>query len=128
MRIDPAKVSGLAFTINLVTPDNGERFVVELSNDTLTNLQGFTADDPDLTITADRTDLEEAMIGTRPLQQQIADGTVALDGDAALLGTLATLLVHFRPDFEIMPGTAGGAGSPLTDPFVQEPLGDSSGG
>ena len=34
-----------------MTPDNGERFVVELSNATLTNLKGFQGEDPDLTLT-----------------------------------------------------------------------------
>ena len=37
-------------------------------------------DSPDLTLTINRADLEEAMIGTTPLQQQIADGTATLEG------------------------------------------------
>jgi alkyl sulfatase BDS1-like metallo-beta-lactamase superfamily hydrolase len=128
IRVDPAKASGVDFTINLITPDNGERFVIELSNATLTNLQGFQADNPDLTITINRTDLEEAMIGSTPLQQQVADGVATLVGDTSVMHTLATLLTHFELDFEIMPGTGGGKASSVTDPFAQEPLGDTSGG
>ncbi len=45
----------MEFTINLITPDNGEKFVVELSNATLTNIEGYLADDADLTITINRT-------------------------------------------------------------------------
>jgi alkyl sulfatase BDS1-like metallo-beta-lactamase superfamily hydrolase len=128
IRLDPVKASGVGFTINLVTPDNGEQFVIELSNATLTNLEGFQADNPDLTLTMNRADLEEAMIGTTPLQQQIADGTATLDGDGGVMHALATMVTHFALDFEIMPGTGGGKASSLADPFAQEPLGDTSGG
>ncbi|MBV9923295.1 MAG: MBL fold metallo-hydrolase, partial [Pseudonocardia sp.] len=128
IRLNPAKASGRGFTVNLVTPDNGERFVIELSNATLTNLQGFQADTPDLTITIDRADLEEAMIGATPLQQQITDGTATLEGDAAVMQTLATVLTHFDLGFEMMPGTGGSNASTDVDPFVQEPLADTSGG
>ena len=37
-----------------MTPDNGEKFVVERSNATLTNIKGFTAAAADLTITMNR--------------------------------------------------------------------------
>ena len=128
IRLDSAAAEGLAFTINLVTPDNGEKFAVELSNATLTNLDGFLNEHPDLTITVNRSDLEEAMIGTTTLQQLIIDGVAVLDGDLGVLTTLASLLVHFEVGFEIMPGTgAGAAGQPLAD-FEQEPLADTAGG
>ena len=36
IRMDSRKAEGLRFTINFVTPDNGEKFVVEMANATLT--------------------------------------------------------------------------------------------
>jgi alkyl sulfatase BDS1-like metallo-beta-lactamase superfamily hydrolase len=39
-------------------PDNGELFVVDLSNITLTSRKGFRASHPDLSITLNRSDLE----------------------------------------------------------------------
>jgi alkyl sulfatase BDS1-like metallo-beta-lactamase superfamily hydrolase len=128
IRLDPDQAQGVEFTINLITPDNGEQFVVELSNATLTNLRGFLAEQPDLTITIDRADLEEAMLGTAPLLQQVADGTARLDGDASVLARFAGMLVHFTPSFEIMPGTARDSALASDDPFTQEDLGDSAGG
>ncbi|MFO7589959.1 MAG: alkyl sulfatase dimerization domain-containing protein [Acidimicrobiia bacterium] len=128
IRLDPEGAQDASFAINLVTPDNGERFVVELSNGTLTNLEGFLAEDPDLTITIDRADIEQAMIGTAPLQQQLTDGTAQVDGDLGVLLNLAEMLVHFAPTFEIMPGTRGPDNAADDDPFTQEPLGDSAGG
>jgi len=53
----------MEFVINLVTPDNDEKYVVEMSNATLTNIKGFKAENPDLTVTINRSDLETVMMG-----------------------------------------------------------------
>jgi alkyl sulfatase BDS1-like metallo-beta-lactamase superfamily hydrolase len=105
IRMDSRKAEGMRFTINLVTPDNGEKFLVELENATLTNIEGFLADDPDLTITIDRSDLEQTMMGAKTLVAQIAAGTARIEGDASVLKKLASTMVDFDPRFEIMPGT-----------------------
>ena len=81
IRMDSRKVEGLRFTINLLTPDNGEKFVIELENATLTNLKGFLSQ-PDLTLTINRSDLEQTMMGLKTLEAQIADGTAKVEGDA----------------------------------------------
>ena len=62
-RAEPANSSN-RFTINLITPDNGEKFLVELENATLTNIKGFLAEKPDLTLTINRFDLEQTMSST----------------------------------------------------------------
>jgi alkyl sulfatase BDS1-like metallo-beta-lactamase superfamily hydrolase len=128
IRLDSSLVGDAAFVMNLVTPDNGESFVVELSNGALTALQGFTASDPDLTLTINRSDLENAMIGVAPLQQQVADGTAVLTGDASILLTLAGALTQFTPTFAIMPGTTPGEDAVPADAFEYRDLADSSGG
>ena len=61
--IDPKKADGLKFTINRVTSDNGERFVVEMINATLTTIMGFQASKPDLTVRVDRAQLNRVMVG-----------------------------------------------------------------
>ena len=63
IRMDSRKAEGMRFTVNLTTPDNGERFIIELANATLTNIAGFQAKDPDLTLTINRSDLEQTMMG-----------------------------------------------------------------
>ncbi len=45
-----------------------------------------------------------------------------------MLLTLAGMLVHFAPTFEIMPGTQRPDVPVDDDPFTQEPLADSAGG
>jgi alkyl sulfatase BDS1-like metallo-beta-lactamase superfamily hydrolase len=108
IRMDSRKAEGMRFTINLVTPDNGEQFIVELENATLTNIAGFQTENPDLTLTINRVDLEQTMMGAKTLEAQIADGTAQVEGDASILAQLASTMVDFDPRFEIMPGTKAG--------------------
>ena len=108
IRMDPKKAAGMEFTINLVTPDNGEKFIVELSSATLTNIEGFQAEDPDLTVTINRSDLETVMMGAKTLRAQIDDGTAKAEGNTDIIGQLASTLVAFDPRFEILPGTTSG--------------------
>jgi alkyl sulfatase BDS1-like metallo-beta-lactamase superfamily hydrolase len=117
IRMDPSKVGDLEFTANLVTPDNGEKFVIELSNSTLTNIEGFQADDADLTVTIDRADLETVMMGQKRLVTMIEDGTASATGDVSLLDQLAVSMVTFTPEFEMVPGTAQPAPAGELNPF-----------
>ncbi len=105
IRMDARKAEGLRFTMNLVTPDNGEKFIIELANATLTNIQGFQAENPDLTLTINRAALEQVMAGQKTLEAQIADGTARVQGDVTILTRLAALMVDFDPRFEVLPGT-----------------------
>lgn len=122
IRMDSRKAEGLEFTINLITPDNGEKFVVEMSSATLTNIEGYLADNPDLTLTINRKDLEQTMMGAKKLEEQIADGTCKVEGDVSILGKLAATMVDFDPRFEILPGTKlrGGAMA-HADPYQAAP-------
>ena len=105
IRMDSRKAENMRFTMNLITPDNGEKFVIELENATLTNLPGFLAAKPDLTLTINRADLEKTMMGLKTLEAQIKDGTAKVEGDVSILAKLAATMVDFDPGFEIMPGT-----------------------
>ena len=74
IRMDSRKAEGMRFTINLVTPDNGEKFLIEMENATLTNLAGFQAKNPALTLTINRSDLEQTMMGRRRLRRRSPTG------------------------------------------------------
>jgi alkyl sulfatase BDS1-like metallo-beta-lactamase superfamily hydrolase len=128
VRLDSDKAGDRAFTINLITPDNGEKFVVELSNGTLTNLEGVLADDPDLTVVINRSDLEPVMMGAASLEDQIAAGKVALAGDAGIIDDLKSMLVQFDLGFEILPGTGAQDLTPDANDFAQPEPADTAGG
>jgi alkyl sulfatase BDS1-like metallo-beta-lactamase superfamily hydrolase len=128
IRLDSKKADNKQFKINLVTPDNKEKFVVELSNGTLTNIEGFQANDANLTVTINRKDLEKTMMGAVSFDEQISAGKVKLEGNRQVYEDLKTLLVHFDLGFEIMPGTGARDLTPEQKAFEQEQPADTSGG
>ena len=113
--MDSKKAAGMKFVINLDTPDNGEKFVIEMSNSALTNIKGQQAKDPTLTITLNRSDLERVMGGQTTFDQLLAEGKVKFVGDRKAFDQLKSTLTVFKPDFELMPGT-----KPKLAPQVQK--------
>lgn len=105
IRVDSSKADTMTFVINFVTPDNGERFIIEMSGGTLTSIQGYLAEDPDAEIRIDRAALEPAIAGETTLGALLQQGRGTVTGDAGVLTELASTLVAFDPAFEIMPGT-----------------------
>lgn len=103
--MDARKAAGMAWTVNLITPDNGEKFKVEMSNSTLNNIQGFTDPKAVLTITLNRTDLTQVMMGASTFEQLEQEGKVRFDGDRRPFNELRSILTVFTPDFQIFPGT-----------------------
>ena len=115
--LDPKKADGIRFTINLATPDNGEQYAIEMSNATLTSIKGFQAKQPDLTMTVNRADLNQVMMGRASFDDLVASGKARFDGDRTGFDRLRTILVPFTPDFEVLPGTAARAPTAPPKPF-----------
>ncbi|MBL4807507.1 MAG: MBL fold metallo-hydrolase [Rhodobacteraceae bacterium] len=128
VRLDSKKAAGTEFVINLLTPDNDEEYILELSNGTLTNIQGFLSDSPDLTITINRSDLEQVMMGVISFDDQIASGKAVLDGDRSGYDALQGMLVQFDLGFEILPGTGSVDLTPEKNPFEASDIADTAGG
>jgi len=121
--MDSKKAAGMKFKINLSTPDNGEMFVVEMSNSALTNIKGQQAKNPTLSITLNRGDLEKVMGGQSTFDQLQAEGKAKFEGDRKAFDQLRSTLTIFKPDFELIPGTRNKKEVPqkAQDPFeVQE--------
>ena len=107
------------------------QFVHWIDWPTLTTLAGYTAPDADLTITIDRAELEDVMIGAAKLVDKVKAGTAKLEGKIEILEQLKATLVAFDPFFEVLPGTrpaAAQASRPGKDevfeddaPVVKEP-------
>ena len=127
--MDSKKAAGMNFVINLSTPDNGEKFVVEMSNSTLTNIKGQQAQNPTLAITLNRSDLERVMGGQTTFDQLLVEGRVKFDGDRKAFDQLKSTLTIFVPDFELMPGTKvkGSEVQSNKDPFAVQELAVTAG-
>jgi alkyl sulfatase BDS1-like metallo-beta-lactamase superfamily hydrolase len=128
IRMDSRKADGMKFKINLLTPDNKEKFVVEMSNAALTNIKGQQAPDADLTITINRSDLETVMMGAATFDKQIKNGKAKLKGNRKVYEQLKSTLVQFELGFELMPGTGAKDLTPEQNPFEQEEPASSAGG
>ena len=122
--MDGKKAAGMKFVINLSTPDNGEKFVVEMSNSALTNIKGQQAKNPTLTITLNRSDLEQVMGAQTTFEKLLAEGKAKFDGDRKAFDQLRSTLTVFTPDFELIPGTKGKKPEPKSgkDPFAVQEL------
>ena len=103
--MDSKKADGMRFVINLKTPDNGETFVVEMSNSALTNIKGQQVTNPDLTIIVDRSDLNGVMGGQTTFDELAASGKARFEGDRSKFEQLKSVMRSFTPDFELVPGT-----------------------
>jgi alkyl sulfatase BDS1-like metallo-beta-lactamase superfamily hydrolase len=104
--MDPKRAEGMNLAINLVLPDIGEKYLIELNNATLTNIEGVQAAKPDLTLTLNRADLNRVMLGVATFDSLAKEGRVAFKGDRNAIYKLRDLLVTFTPDFEFIPGSA----------------------
>lgn len=128
--MDSKKAADMKFTINLVTPDNGEKFVVEMSNSALTNIKGQQAQNPNLTVTLNRSDLEQVMGGQTTFDKLQSEGKVKFEGDRKVFDQLRGTLTVFTPDFELMPGTKPKKPAPVKvnrDPFEAQEMAITAG-
>jgi len=121
IRLVSEKAAGLDFKINLITPDNGEKYLIELRNSTLNNIEGFTDKDADLEITINRSDLNLVMMGVKTLDKMIEDGTAKTKGNVEIINQLKSVMIHFELRFEMLPGTVPvGEQQFNRNPFQQE--------
>jgi alkyl sulfatase BDS1-like metallo-beta-lactamase superfamily hydrolase len=128
--MDSKKAAGMKFKINLSTPDNGEKFVVEMSNSALSNIKGYQDKNPNLSITLNRSDLEKVMGGQTTFEKLQAEGKAKFEGDRKAFEQLRSTMTTFTPDFELMPGTKAKkapATKPSKDPFEAPPIANSDG-
>ncbi|WP_372871456.1 alkyl/aryl-sulfatase [Shewanella sp.] len=103
-RIDSLKAQHHSFGMNLVLPDIGETYYVELANGNLNNIK---VDQPkagaDLTLTLNNRDAIAMNLGQVSLKQLFESGKAKSAGDTQVLATLKSLMVDFDPRFEIVP-------------------------
>ena len=78
-----------------------KKYLVELSNSTLNNIEGFQDENADLSININRSDLDLVMMGVKSMDEMIADGTAKTKGDKSIIEKLKTTLIHFDVRFEI---------------------------
>lgn len=130
VRLDVSKAEGKHFIINFISPDNDEKYLVELSNSALTNIEGVQSPKADLTITMNRSDLEDIMMGKVSFDEKIEEGKAKLKGNRKAYDELENMLTTFTMEFELIPGTLPDAAAEPAKghPFKQKAPASSAGG
>jgi linear primary-alkylsulfatase len=82
----------------------------------MTTIKGEQSKKPDLTVTINRTELEQVMGGKATFDALIGAGKARFDGDRKAFEQLRSTIVQFAPDFELMPGTKPTKAPPLPKP------------
>ena len=69
-----------------------------------------------MTVTVNRADLNQVMMGQASFDDLISSGKARFDGNRSGFDHLRSILVPFTPDFEILPGTVAKAASLSRNP------------
>jgi linear primary-alkylsulfatase len=101
VRLNGERAGDRRITLACALPDLDESWTLLLRHGALTHRRG-AASDADATVTVDRTDLNDVILGTASLTDQLADGRAKIEGDEQALHDLIELLDDFEFWFNIV--------------------------
>ncbi len=102
MRFNPAKAAGAGYTLNFEFPDRGETFCVQVGNGVAVPRQACRAADAAATATLDRVTLDEILLGRAQFAERVADGSIRIAGDAAVVRAHFAALDQFPYWFNVV--------------------------
>ena len=102
VKVNAKRAESDAFKINFTFTDEGREYLVELSNATLTNIEGVTVQDADLSLTISREDWTLVILKQVALRDLLASGKASFAGDIRILNQLFSLLDEFPFWFNIV--------------------------
>jgi alkyl sulfatase BDS1-like metallo-beta-lactamase superfamily hydrolase len=102
VKVNAKRAESDAFKINFTFTDEGREYLVELSNATLTNIEGVTVQDADLSLTISRENWTLVILKQVALSDLLASGKASFAGDIRILNQLFSLLDEFPFWFNIV--------------------------
>jgi alkyl sulfatase BDS1-like metallo-beta-lactamase superfamily hydrolase len=102
MRLNGPNASGKTITINFAFTDTGEKAVLFLGNAALNHSPGRHDPHADATLTLARSALNEVILQTSTLADELASGSVQVEGNADAVHELVSLLDTFEFWFDIV--------------------------
>lgn len=102
VKVNAKRAESEAFKINFTFTDEGREYLVELSNATLTNIEGVTVQDADLSLTISREDWTLVILKQVALRDLLASGKASFAGDIRILNQLFSLMDEFPFWFNIV--------------------------
>jgi alkyl sulfatase BDS1-like metallo-beta-lactamase superfamily hydrolase len=101
-RLDGVRAEGRRLVIDWVFSDLGRRYALNLENCALTYLADHRSDNADATVTLVRTTLNRLVLREMTFADAVEQGLVGVEGDAAKVADLFTLLDDFTLMFEVV--------------------------
>ena len=102
IQIDGPRAGDRSITLHWRFTDTGEEYAVTLQHGVLTNRPGTPRGQTDATVRVERSAVNEVVAGSATLEELMASGRLAVEGDAAKLGELLGLLDPPDPNFAIV--------------------------
>ena len=102
VKVNAKRAESDAFKINFMFTDEGREYLVELSNATLTNIEGVTVQDADLSLTISRENWTLVILKQVALSDLLASGKASFAGDIRILNQLFSLMDEFPFWFNIV--------------------------
>ncbi|KZL21436.1 Metallo-beta-lactamase superfamily protein [Pseudovibrio axinellae] len=102
MRLNHTKAGDKQLKLNWVFRDTDQKYAMELQNSALSHIEGYQLDDADITVTLDRTTLDDIMLATETFDEAIKSGKVTVDGDPSKLTALLAMMDTFDFWFNIV--------------------------
>ena len=101
VRLNGAKAGNQKITINVSFPDQDADYTLIMRHGALTHRKGHH-DNPNVTITVDRSRFNDVILGQTTLPDEVAAGTATVQGDARALHEFIELLDTFEFWFNIV--------------------------
>lgn len=104
VKVDSLKAAQVGFiNMNIVTPDDDQILYIELSNGNLNNSVVSKPKEAAATMTINKADITQILLGKTDLASLIEQGRVKFDGDSTAFEKIAATMVEFNPAFDIVP-------------------------
>jgi alkyl sulfatase BDS1-like metallo-beta-lactamase superfamily hydrolase len=106
VKVDSIKAAEVGFvSLNVVNPDvqSDNKLYVELSNGNLSNVKVDTLKTASATLTINQHDVTKILLGQTNLKSLLETKQAKLTGDQTAFGKIASTLVQFDEQFEIVP-------------------------
>jgi alkyl sulfatase BDS1-like metallo-beta-lactamase superfamily hydrolase len=101
VRLNSELALGKTVTVNIVFPDKDEKFLLELKNAHLNNIEGIQSKNADVTVTMKRADLNLMLMKVKSFPELVKSGAIKFDGDINAFVSILQMLEEFPFGFNI---------------------------
>lgn len=102
IKLNGEKAAGTNITLNFVFPDIKKKYLVELNNGSLHNIEGYQSDKADATITLNRETLNQILLKNTTLEGSIKNNQIKIEGKNDSLAQLLGFMDSFDFWFNIV--------------------------